>query len=237
MYFNKSISLTRLLALVPQRILFNTNSSIMPASNNIIISKDATTYTLLEHISKPGQDVIKFHESLPQYTQTPLISLHSIAQSIGLKQVLIKDERRRFGVPSFKPLGIAWAMRNALIAELSESLLEPLSQNISLADLAAKTKEARIKLVTATDGKLGRIVARLGKWFGIEGINTRVFVSSELDERVKNGIREEGAEVIEVDGDMEVVVREAWLHSVATDGVMVAIDAEEGYIDFPKVCV
>lgn len=207
----------------------------MSSSSNIFFNPKAVNYTIPSHIPPPGPEIKHFHTTLTGYAPTPLISLPSIASNLGINKVLLKDERHRFSLPSFKPLGISWAIRNALIAELSESSSAPIPSTISLPELASKVSEAQIKLVTATDGKLGRIVAKLGEEFGVKGIDTRIFVERELGEEVKKGIRREGAEVIEIGGDMDVVVREAWLHAVAVDGVFVGIDAEENYEDFPKV--
>jgi len=60
-------------------------------------------------------------------------------------------------------------------------------------------------------------------------------VAEDLEESVKESIKAEGAEVIVVQGDFETAVRESWLHSVSTDGVLVNIDAEENYEDIPRV--
>ncbi len=92
-----------------------------------------------------------------------------------------------------------------------------------------------MKLIAASDGKLGHAVARLGKLFGVEGINTRIFIPASAEERVKQAVRNEGAEAIIVEGDFEEAVREAWLHSVAVDGVLVDIDEDENYEDIPRV--
>lgn len=93
-----------------------------------------------------------------------------------------------------------------------------------------------MKLIAASDGKLGQAVARLGKLFGVEGINTRIFIPSDADESVGQKVRNEGAEAIVVEGTMEEAVREAWLHSVAVDGVLVDIEEDENYEDIPRVC-
>lgn len=204
-------------------------------SRNLYTHADALNATLPGNLLPPVREILSFHKSLPEYNVTPVLSQPKIAESLGLKDVIIKDERLRFGLPSFKPLGLAWAMRNAIIAELSETLSESLSNDISLQDLAKKAKEEQIKLITATDGKLGMIVAKLGKYFGVESINTRIFVAEETDENLIASIKAEGAEVLVAPGDFEVAVREAWLHSVSTDGVLVSIDAEENYEDVPRV--
>jgi diaminopropionate ammonia-lyase len=230
---NYSIRLLSLLGSPDSLLLPFTRN--MSSSSNILFNAKASTYTIPSHITPPAPEIKDFHTTLSGYAPTPLLSLPSIASKLGISKLLIKDERLRFSLPSFKPLGISWAIRNALIAELSESSTSLVPSTISLPDLASKVSEAQIKLVTATDGKLSKIVAKLGKDFGVKSIDTRIFVERELDEEVKEGIRVEGAEVIGIDGEMEVVIREAWLHAVAVDGVFVGIDAEENYEDFPKM--
>lgn len=207
----------------------------MSVSNNNFTNPSAASYTIPAEASSPHVEITRFHNELSGYTPSPLISLPELAQPLKSGKLFIKDERTRFGLPSFKPLGIAWAMRNALIAELSEGLAEPIPADISLLDLAVKAREAQITLVTATDGKLGRIVAKLGKSFNVESIKTRIFVAEDLDEKIKAGIKAEGAEVIVVEGDFETAIREAWLHSVSTDGVLISLEAEENYEEFPAV--
>ena len=231
----RNVTISLLSLFTSFKATFPTIVADMSSVNNVFINPKAAVHTLPSNIARPGPEIRDFHKYLTDYSTTQLIALPNIAEQISVNKVLIKDERHRYGLPSFKPLGIAWAIRNALIDELSETSVTPISSDISLLDLASKTKDARIKLVTATNGKLGQIVGKLGKEFGVEGINTRIFVESGLSADVKDGIRREGAEVIEIDGDMEVVVREAWLHAVAVDGVFVGIDAEENYREFPKV--
>ena len=38
-----------------------------------------------------------FHESFPQYAQTPLAKLDQMAAYLGVKEVYVKDESYRFG--------------------------------------------------------------------------------------------------------------------------------------------
>jgi diaminopropionate ammonia-lyase len=203
----------------------------------IITNPSGLTYTSSPSPALASNAVFDFHQSLPTYTgQTNLIPLPTLAKALNIKHLFLKDESFRFGdLPSFKPLGISWAIRNGIIAELSEEASTPIPDDISLADLAVKAKEGNIKLIAASDGKLGKIVARLGKMFGVEGINTRIFIPEAATCDVKEGIKGEGAEVIEVPGDFEDAMREACLHAVAVDGVLIDIDEVENYVDVPRV--
>ena len=61
-----------------------------------------------------SREVVRFHRKLPLYETTPLVEAKSVAQQLGLATVLVKDESRRFGMPSFKLLGASWATYQAL---------------------------------------------------------------------------------------------------------------------------
>ena len=51
-----------------------------------------------------------FHESFPQYSETPLTKLPHMASYLGVKEVYVKDESYRFGLNAFKVLGGSFAM-------------------------------------------------------------------------------------------------------------------------------
>ncbi|KAL5317235.1 hypothetical protein ACEPPN_014330 [Leptodophora sp. 'Broadleaf-Isolate-01'] len=208
--------------------------STTPLSRGIYTNPSASSYSSSPAEAISSNTVFDFHTSLPTYTgPSELITLPKLVTSLHLKNLYLKDESHRFSdLPSFKPLGLSWGIRNGIIDELSEET--PISPTISLSDLAIKAKDAQMKLIAASDGKLGQAVARLGKLFGVEGINTRIFIPVDAEESVKEAVRKEGAEAIVVEGDFEETVREAWLHSVAVDGVLVDIDEDENYEDIPR---
>ena len=51
-----------------------------------------------------------FHESFPQYSETPLTKLPHMASYLEVKEVYVKDESYRFGLNAFKVLGGSFAM-------------------------------------------------------------------------------------------------------------------------------
>ncbi len=79
-----------------------------------------------------------FHQSLPGYSPTPLVSVPELATELGVGRLLVKDESSRLGLPAFKGLGASWACRQVL------------------------QRRPGAMLVTATDGNHGRAVARMG---------------------------------------------------------------------------
>ena len=116
-----------------------------------------------EKLALTGLEVQKaaqaFHSTIPGYEATPLTALDHLARRLGVSQVLVKDESKRFGLNAFKALGGSYAMARHLGEQLG------LSQD-QLTFEALGTPEVREKLgertfVTATDGNHGRGVAQL----------------------------------------------------------------------------
>lgn len=205
----------------------------------IFTNPSALTYTSTPSEAQTSNRIYNFHKSLPSYSNpTPLSVIPKFTNPLplNLKNIFLKDESIRFtDLPSFKPLGLAWAIRNGIIAELEEESPCSIPGDISVPDFATKAKEANIKLIAASDGNLGRSVARLGKLFGVEGIFTRIFIPGDAEAWVSESVKQEGVEVIEVEGGLEDAMREGVLHSVATDGVFVDLEEVEGWEDIPRV--
>src|SRR4051812_37118983 len=70
----------------------------------------------------PSSAPREFHQRLPGYAPTPLINAPALARTLGIGQLLIKDESRRLGLPAFKILGASWGIYRALEARLGRSL-------------------------------------------------------------------------------------------------------------------
>ena len=62
-----------------------------------------------------------FHETIPGYAPTPLVSLADTAKELGVGKIWVKDESKRFGLNAFKVLGGSYAMGN-ILAEKQGSL-------------------------------------------------------------------------------------------------------------------
>ena len=65
-----------------------------------------------------------FHESFPQYSETPLTKLPHMASYLGVKEVYIKDESYRFGLNAFKVLGGSFAMARYIAKETGKDVSE-----------------------------------------------------------------------------------------------------------------
>ncbi|TXI65531.1 MAG: pyridoxal-phosphate dependent enzyme [Mycolicibacterium mageritense] len=151
-----------------------------------------------------------FHSNLPDYAVTPLVSLPTVAEGLGLAAVLVKDESLRLGLPAFKMLGASWAVHRALQSSDRE----------------------RPRLVTATDGNHGRAVARMAK---LTGLPSTIVVPQGVSERAIEAIRTEGAEVRVLDLPYDDAVRAAAaLADADADALLVQDTSWPGYEDVPQ---
>lgn len=62
----------------------------------------------------PSRDAYEFHRKMPGYEPTPLVSVPALAGRLGIRELLVKCESSRMGLPSFKMLGASWATYRAL---------------------------------------------------------------------------------------------------------------------------
>ena len=172
--------------------------------------------------------VLEFHETLPDYGKTPLLRLPAkVCERLGVGNILFKDESHRFGLPSYKILGASWGS----ICTITRSLgVSPTTALYEIRQLLAVNKYT---FYTATDGNWGRAVARMAK---ILGTNAFIYVPKVMVEATRQKIGREGAEVIVVDGDYDMAVKEAEIAANAQPkGLLIEDTAWRGYEEIPQV--
>ncbi|MBD3217006.1 MAG: pyridoxal-phosphate dependent enzyme, partial [candidate division Zixibacteria bacterium] len=150
-----------------------------------------------------SSDIIKVHRSLREYSPTPLSHLPKFAGSLGLRQILVKDEAHRFGLRAFKALGASYAIYRFICDEFKKSNLEPPASEsfYSKNDIIPPDKYT---FCTATDGNHGRGVAWTASKLGQKAV---IYMpENTVPSRIEN-IRKIGAEVNIVDGDYDDAVR------------------------------
>ena len=139
-----------------------------------------------------------FHQSLPGYEPTPLTGLPDLADELGVRAVLVKDESSRWGLPAFKVLGASWAVARIVAARTGSST--------DLDSVRAAAAGSGLRLVTATDGNHGHAVAYLAR---LLGVSATVFVPAVMAPTVFNAIVAEGADVVRTDLDYDDAVAAA----------------------------
>ncbi|WP_042276161.1 diaminopropionate ammonia-lyase [[Clostridium] dakarense] len=169
-----------------------------------------------------------FHESFPQYKETPLVNLENLAKSIGVGGVYLKDESYRFGLNAFKVLGGSFAMAKYMADKLGKDISElPYEKLIS--DEVRK-ELGDITFFTATDGNHGRGVAWTANKLKQKAV---VYMPKGSSITRLNNIKAEGAEATITELNYDDAVRLATENAKKVDGLVVQDTAWEGYEDIP----
>jgi diaminopropionate ammonia-lyase len=177
-------------------------------------------------ISRPTEfAAAKFHSSLPGYQPTPLVALPELAAELGVAAVFVKDESNRLGLPAFKVLGASWAVNRALSdRDGFDAPAESLSE--------LRERAAPVTLVTATEGKHGRALARMASLLGLPA---RIYVPAGTAAATVETIASEGAEVVPTDLIYDEVV---WAAASSTaghpDDLLIQDTAWQGYEQIPQ---
>lgn len=116
---------------------------------------------------------------------TPLRHLRALASELGISDILLKDESSRFGLNSFKILGVSYAVGRLL-------------GDGRLADDSV--------LVCASEGNHGRAVARVA---AENKLGAKIYLAADAIPARIEMIEKEGAQVIVVDGNYDDAVRQA----------------------------
>ena len=178
-------------------------------------------------LKRPDLDRIRdFHQQLPDYAPTRLVSLAEVAKTLGVRSVYLKDESNRFGLPSFKILGASWATFVVLAKRLGLPL------DTKLDDLKVALQTRHFALYAATDGNHGRAVAYMGRILHLE---VNIYVPRAMDAATMQLIRDEGAAVKQLDASYDDAVLKAANDAHLNDGVFIQDTAFEGYEEIPQV--
>ncbi len=176
-----------------------------------------------------GREPMKLHQCLPGYEVTPLVDLPSIASTLGISRLMVKDESSRLGLPAFKVLGASWATLRALEEHFGTALATEVH---SVDDLRSRigslaTSSDIMTLAAATDGNHGRAVAYMARMLGL---HAHIFVPRGTTEARIAAITGEGAEVSVVNGTYYDAARRAQ-DSAGTNTLVIADTVTGAVID------
>lgn len=179
----------------------------------------------MPHIDKARQ----FHESFPQYSETPLAVLKNMAEYLGLKDIAVKDESYRFGLNAFKVLGGSFAMANYIAEKTGRNVSELDYSTLTSPQL--KEEFGQATFFTATDGNHGRGVAWAANKLGQKSV---VLMPKGSAKTRFDNIAKENAKVTIEEVNYDECVRMANAMAEETEnGVMVQDTAWEGYEKIP----
>ncbi|OBT63314.1 hypothetical protein VE03_07227 [Pseudogymnoascus sp. 23342-1-I1] len=191
----------------------------------MFVNSKARTWTCSSTVDV---EIDSFHRSLPGYSQTPLLDCSSITE-LALKNVFLKDESARMGLPAFKILGASWATYKAI----TKLLQLPLTANVQAVKDGIAQKHEGLTLFAATEGNHGRAVAKMASLLGIQ---SQIFVPQYLNKSTRNLIENEGGNVVVVPGDYNEAVLRAknTAHEIGINGLLIQDTAFDGYEDIPQ---
>ncbi len=169
-----------------------------------------------------------YHAGFPQYGKTPLVSLNSLATTLDVAHIWIKDESHRFGLNAFKVLGGSYAVGRVIAKQLNLP-----EERLSYKTITAQeTKDAlgEMTFVTATDGNHGRGIAWTAEALGQKAVVYMPKGSSE--ERLQN-IKNHGAEASITNMNYDDAVRLANQMAEENGWLLVQDTAWTGYEEIP----
>lgn len=172
--------------------------------------------------------VRNYHKSFPMYEETPLCSLSNLAEELGVKNILVKDESYRFGLNAFKVLGGSYAIGNYIAKKLGKTT-DDISYDEIVSDETRK-KLGTITFISATDGNHGRGVA----WTAhkLKQKSVIYMPKGSAEERLLN-IRKEGADATITDLNYDDAVRLASADAEKNGWVLVQDTSWPGYEEIP----
>ena len=169
-----------------------------------------------------------YHSSFPMYEITPLCSLSSLAKSLGVKSIHIKDESKRFGLNAFKVLGGSYALGCYIAEKLNCDISELPAEKILSTEVRNQLGE--LCFVTATDGNHGRGIAWTASQLGQKSV---VYMpKGSATERLEN-IRAAGADASITDYNYDDTVRLAAKQAKEQGWILVQDTTQECYVDIP----
>jgi diaminopropionate ammonia-lyase len=176
-----------------------------------------------------NDDVRSFHRSLEGYDPTPLISLKGLAKRLDVKELLVKDESRRFDLKAFKVLGASYAMYRFMKKRWEAAtgvILEP----PELFSNAVSDTIGRLTFCTATDGNHGRAVAWMANKLRQAAV---IYMPANSAEARVKAIRSEGARVVLIDESYDEVVAQAAADAEAMGWEVISDTSYAGYTEIP----
>jgi diaminopropionate ammonia-lyase len=147
-------------------------------------------------------------KTCPAHFQTPLISVDSFSESLGIASIHVKDERDRMKLGSFKALGAAYV----------------------IASDATEGDVSNTTYITASAGNHGLSVAAGASAFGAKAV---VYLSHTVPEDFATRLTKIGATVVRAGENYEASMVAAQKAAADNDWVLLSDSSWDGYFDRP----
>jgi diaminopropionate ammonia-lyase len=190
--------------------------------------REKTPVTVKQFGLANAKKVYNFHRSFPEYKETPLVNLASLAERLGVASIHVKDESYRFGLNAFKVLGGSYCL-GTYIADCLNTDISELSYE-KIISRSVKEKLGEITFVTATDGNHGRGIAWTANRLGQKSV---VYMPKGSSVERLNNIKALGSDASITQVNYDDTVRFASQSAEKNGWVLVQDTAWEGYEDIP----
>jgi diaminopropionate ammonia-lyase len=174
----------------------NPNTKSLPLDGGLFDARDYAT-------------VRKFFTDRTDLPPTETKRLPHLAATLGLGEVLVKDESARYGMNAFKIVGVTFAV----------------------AQIAERLKSSQPILACATAGNHGRAVARAARDQGLEAV---IYIPARTRQERIDAIAREGARVVVFDGPYDDAVREVAQQAERQGWQIISDTGWPGYDDIPR---
>jgi len=153
---------------------------------------------------------------------TPLVETTDLAALAGIQNLLVKDERTRLGLGSFKALGAGFAIAKQAHARVGDAVGHADTRRQALAGQT---------YVAATAGNHGLSVAAAAQRFGAQAV---IYIAQTVPEQFAARLRAHGAHVIREGKEYEASLAAA-VQAARDKGWQLLSDTSwPGYVDFPR---
>lgn len=210
------------LSRLSRQIEFALNQQIDPK-----VTCGQVSHPVIDNLVKSdiANQVSQYHQSIPEFNPSPLFSLQNLATEIGVKDLWVKDESRRFDLKAFKILGASYA-----IGKQIQKLALPKTLPLDFKVLKEFARDNVIHVATATDGNHGRAVA----WCASQlGCKAHVFMPKGSSQFRLDAINKhaEQAEITDLNYDQTV----AMVSKLAAENnwTLIQDTAWQGYQEIP----
>ncbi|TED75765.1 diaminopropionate ammonia-lyase [Pseudomonas aeruginosa] len=158
---------------------------------------------------------------------TPLYILPSLATTLGVGQIWIKDESQRSKLGSFKALGAPIALVRLILRVFPDQNFDP----IELLRGAYRDALADFTVISATDGNHGRGLAAAAQSIGCRCV---IVLHANVSVEREVAIAEYGAEIVRITGNYDESVEEAAALAEKNNWLVVSDTSYDGYEEIPR---
>ena len=171
------------------------------------------------------QAVQKLLDLCPIAKTTPLHHASNLAETLGVGNLYLKDERVRMGLGSFKALGASYVIASMAAKKLTDGVLS--SENLQAISAEQwQTALNDMTFITASAGNHGLSLAAGARIFGAKAV---IYLAKTVPTDFATRLRDFGAEVVIEGDDYDASLAAAMTASQENGWFLLADGTWEGY--------